>query len=99
MYFMLMSNTSHSFLIYPSSTKFCILDVFSICLVKSNKSDALLFFNLWSNATTDPHSLHGSYLVVEGDKWSTTKWVKKPYGCSALGRHNDSTEYTNEGEL
>ncbi|XP_023743758.1 probable prolyl 4-hydroxylase 6 [Lactuca sativa] len=43
--------------------------------VKPKKGDALLFFNLHPNATTDPLSLHGSCPVIEGEKWSATKWI------------------------
>ncbi|CAN6911095.1 unnamed protein product [Brassica oleracea] len=43
--------------------------------VKPMKGDALLFFNLHPNATTDPSSLHGSCPVVEGEKWSATRWI------------------------
>ncbi|KAL8528284.1 hypothetical protein ACS0TY_005911 [Phlomoides rotata] len=43
--------------------------------VKPRKGDALLFFSLHPNATTDPSSLHGSCPVIEGEKWSATKWI------------------------
>ncbi|XP_019185786.1 PREDICTED: probable prolyl 4-hydroxylase 7 [Ipomoea nil] len=43
--------------------------------VKPYKGDALLFFSLHLNATTDPLSLHGSCPVLEGEKWSATKWI------------------------
>ncbi|KAL7094786.1 hypothetical protein ACP275_11G126500 [Erythranthe tilingii] len=43
--------------------------------VKPRKGDALLFFGLHPNATTDPSSLHGSCPVIEGEKWSATKWI------------------------
>lgn len=43
--------------------------------VKPRKGDALLFFNLHPNATTDSNSLHGSCPVVEGEKWSATRWI------------------------
>lgn len=49
-----------------------------LCLllaVKPYKGDALLFFSLHPNATTDPMSLHGSCPVIEGEKWSATKWI------------------------
>ncbi|GER29430.1 2-oxoglutarate (2OG) and Fe(II)-dependent oxygenase superfamily protein, partial [Striga asiatica] len=44
-------------------------------IVKPQKGDALLFFSLHPNATTDPTSLHGSCPVIEGEKWSATKWI------------------------
>ncbi|KAI4966902.1 hypothetical protein ZWY2020_035617 [Hordeum vulgare] len=43
--------------------------------VKPRKGGALLFFSLHVNATTDPSSLHASCPVVEGEKWSATKWI------------------------
>ncbi|XVF58180.1 hypothetical protein PTKIN_Ptkin07bG0042600 [Pterospermum kingtungense] len=43
--------------------------------VKPRKGDALLFFSLHPNATTDPSSFHGSCPVVKGEKWSATKWI------------------------
>ncbi|CAA6662855.1 unnamed protein product [Spirodela intermedia] len=41
----------------------------------AGKGDALLFFSLHPNATTDNFSLHGSCPVIEGEKWSATKWI------------------------
>nr|TKS05798.1 putative prolyl 4-hydroxylase 7 [Populus alba] len=43
--------------------------------VKPNKGDALLFFSLHPDATPDPASLHASCPVIEGEKWSATKWI------------------------
>ncbi|KAG6578605.1 putative prolyl 4-hydroxylase 7, partial [Cucurbita argyrosperma subsp. sororia] len=43
--------------------------------VKAQKGDALLFFSLHLDATTDKRSLHGSCPVIEGEKWSATKWI------------------------
>ncbi|XP_011008367.1 PREDICTED: probable prolyl 4-hydroxylase 7 [Populus euphratica] len=43
--------------------------------VKPNKGDALLFFSLHPDATPDPGSLHASCPVIEGEKWSATKWI------------------------
>lgn len=43
--------------------------------VKPYKGDALLFFSLHLDATTDTNSLHGSCPVIEGEKWSATKWI------------------------
>ncbi|KAF3444728.1 hypothetical protein FNV43_RR14421 [Rhamnella rubrinervis] len=43
--------------------------------VKPEKGDALLFFSLHPDATTDSNSLHGSCPVIEGEKWSATKWI------------------------
>ncbi|KAL6902408.1 hypothetical protein ACP4OV_005284 [Aristida adscensionis] len=47
----------------------------SVYGVKPVKGDALLFFSLHPNATEDPDSVHGSCPVVEGEKWSATKWI------------------------
>lgn len=44
-------------------------------VVKPEKGDALLFFSLHPDATTDSNSLHGSCPVIEGEKWSATKWI------------------------
>ncbi|KAJ6763464.1 PROLYL 4-HYDROXYLASE ALPHA SUBUNIT [Salix purpurea] len=43
--------------------------------VKPNKGDALLFLSLHPDATPDPDSLHASCPVIEGEKWSATKWI------------------------
>ncbi|XVE83865.1 hypothetical protein DITRI_Ditri16bG0122300 [Diplodiscus trichospermus] len=43
--------------------------------VKPRKGDALLFFSLHPDATTDSSSLHGSCPVIKGEKWSATKWI------------------------
>ncbi|XP_010531793.1 PREDICTED: probable prolyl 4-hydroxylase 6 [Tarenaya hassleriana] len=49
--------------------------------VKPWKGDALLFFNLHPNGTSDASSLHGSCPVIEGEKWSATKWIHvQPFG-------------------
>ncbi|GAB4832182.1 Probable prolyl 4-hydroxylase 7 [Ancistrocladus abbreviatus] len=58
--------------------------------VKPIKGDALLFFSLHPNSTTDQRSLHGSCPVIKGEKWSATKWihvrsVNKPVHSSADG--------------
>ncbi|KAK4754767.1 hypothetical protein SAY87_008524 [Trapa incisa] len=43
--------------------------------VKPRKGDALLFFSLHPDATVDPSSLHQSCPVLDGEKWSATKWI------------------------
>ncbi|MCL7024066.1 hypothetical protein MKW94_019574 [Papaver nudicaule] len=43
--------------------------------VKTRKGDALLFFGLNLDTSADPTSLHGSCPVIEGEKWSATKWI------------------------
>ncbi|XP_020087345.1 probable prolyl 4-hydroxylase 4 [Ananas comosus] len=44
--------------------------------VKPRRGDALLFFSLHTDATTDPKSLHAGCPVIEGEKWSATKWIR-----------------------
>lgn len=44
--------------------------------VKPVKGNALLLFNLHPNATMDESSHHGSCVVLEGEKWSATKWIR-----------------------
>lgn len=64
--------------------------------VKPNKGDALLFFSLHPNTTTDPLSLHGSCPVIEGEKWSATKWIHvrsfEKTGKKANGDCSDENE-------
>lgn len=43
--------------------------------VKPRKGDALLFFSLHPSAIPDTLSLHGGCPVIEGEKWSATKWI------------------------
>ena len=43
--------------------------------VKPRKGDALLFWSLHPNATTDDASLHAGCPVIKGEKWSATKWI------------------------
>ncbi|ESR32977.1 putative prolyl 4-hydroxylase 4 [Citrus sinensis] len=43
--------------------------------VKPRRGDALLFFSLHTNAIPDPVSLHSGCPVIEGEKWSATKWI------------------------
>ncbi|GAQ82073.1 Oxoglutarate/iron-dependent oxygenase [Klebsormidium nitens] len=43
--------------------------------VKPRKGDALLFFSLHPDASTDPSSLHGACPVEKGEKWSAPKWI------------------------
>ncbi|XP_058186352.1 probable prolyl 4-hydroxylase 7 [Rhododendron vialii] len=64
--------------------------------VKPNKGDALLFFSLHPNTTPDPLSLHGSCPVIEGEKWSATKWIHvrsfEKMGRKANGDCSDENE-------
>ena len=43
--------------------------------MKPRKGDALLFFSLHPDATTDETSLHTGCPVLRGEKWSATKWI------------------------
>ncbi|XP_047181041.1 probable prolyl 4-hydroxylase 4 [Vigna umbellata] len=43
--------------------------------VKPKRGDALLFFSLFPNAIPDTRSLHAGCPVLEGEKWSATKWI------------------------
>lgn len=43
--------------------------------VKPKRGDALLFFSLSPSAIPDVSSLHGGCPVIEGEKWSATKWI------------------------
>ncbi|KAK6265500.1 hypothetical protein QUC31_016337 [Theobroma cacao] len=43
--------------------------------VKPRRGDALLFFSLSPTAIPDPSSLHAGCPVIEGEKWSATKWI------------------------
>ncbi|KAF5457198.1 hypothetical protein F2P56_021316 [Juglans regia] len=65
--------------------------------VKPKKGDALLFFSLHPDATTDTNSLHGSCPVIEGEKWSATKWIHvRSFEKSA--RHPDNGDCVDEDE-
>ena len=83
-----LKNTSiTSYLIYQMFLAFCLSlllggwhgslnVVFHIChIVKPRKGDALLFFSLLPSAIPDPQSLHAGCPVIEGEKWSATKWI------------------------
>ena len=61
--------------------------------MKPNKGDALLFFSLHLDATTDPLSLHGSCPVMEGEKWSATKWIHvRSFDKTAKPRNEDCAD-------
>nr|AFK48505.1 unknown [Lotus japonicus] len=65
--------------------------------VKPRKGDALLFFSLHLNATTDSNSLHGSCPVIEGEKWSATKWIHVSDFEKAI-KQDDNGDCTDENE-
>lgn len=69
--------------------------------VKPKKGDAVLFFSLHINGTTDPASLHGSCPVIEGEKWSAPKWIhvssyndlQKPSSTEECSDYNEHCAY------
>ncbi|CAL9182759.1 unnamed protein product [Musa hybrid cultivar] len=66
--------------------------------VKPHKGDAVLFFSLHIDGTTDPASLHGSCPVIEGEKWSAPKWIhvrsfEDPQRTSTRGDCSDASEF------
>ncbi|KAL9247736.1 hypothetical protein vseg_021137 [Gypsophila vaccaria] len=82
-------------------------DSFSDCAkngyaVKPRKGDALLFFSLHPNASTDTLSLHGSCPVIEGEKWSATKWIHvrsfDPPSGDCLDDNVNCREWASAGE-
>ncbi|CAI9118669.1 OLC1v1020265C1 [Oldenlandia corymbosa var. corymbosa] len=60
--------------------------------VKPHKGDALLFFSLHPNAIPDPLSLHGGCPVLEGEKWSATKWIHVDSFDKILGSSDGCTD-------
>ncbi|KAL3621093.1 putative prolyl 4-hydroxylase 9 [Castilleja foliolosa] len=44
--------------------------------VRPRRGDGLLFYSEFPNKTLDKTSLHGSCLVVKGEKWVATKWIR-----------------------
>ncbi|XP_038722185.1 probable prolyl 4-hydroxylase 10 isoform X2 [Tripterygium wilfordii] len=44
--------------------------------VKPKMGDALLFWSMKPDGTLDPSSLHGGCAVINGNKWSSTKWMR-----------------------
>ncbi|CAH9080493.1 unnamed protein product [Cuscuta europaea] len=72
-------------------------DDFSECAkkgiaVKPRKGDALLFFSLHPNAIPDPISLHGGCPVLEGEKWSATKWIHVDSFDKIVGSDGNCTD-------
>lgn len=90
---------SHAFLIHAvirCSADMCPL-LFSACnfwnfSVKPHKGDALLFFSLHTTAIPDPMSLHGGCPVIEGEKWSATKWIHVDSFDKILGSTDNCTD-------
>ncbi|KAF5738103.1 hypothetical protein HS088_TW13G00998 [Tripterygium wilfordii] len=44
--------------------------------VKPKMGDALLFWSMKPDGTLDPSSLHGGCPLINGNKWSATKWMR-----------------------
>ncbi|KAG6500813.1 hypothetical protein ZIOFF_040668 [Zingiber officinale] len=69
--------------------------------VKPKKGDAVLFFSLHINGTTDPASLHASCPVIEREKWSAPKWIhvrsfdnpQKPSSTKECSDYNENCSY------
>ncbi|KAK7359657.1 hypothetical protein VNO77_01619 [Canavalia gladiata] len=59
--------------------------------VKPQRGDALLFFSLHPNATPDTLSLHAGCPVIEGEKWSATKWIHVNSFDKMVGAGGDCT--------
>lgn len=73
-------NGCRNFYYFLRSIKFDVVLLFSFLhlehiLVKPRRGDALLFFSLHPNAVPDENSLHAGCPVIEGEKWSATKWI------------------------
>ncbi|XP_054787497.1 probable prolyl 4-hydroxylase 4 [Prosopis cineraria] len=60
--------------------------------VKPRKGDALLFFSLHPNATPDTRSLHAGCPVIEGEKWSATKWIHVDSFDKIVGAGGECTD-------
>lgn len=60
--------------------------------VKPRRGDALLFFSLHPNAIPDTLSLHAGCPVIEGEKWSATKWIHVDSFDKTVGAGGDCTD-------
>ncbi|XP_010912106.1 probable prolyl 4-hydroxylase 4 [Elaeis guineensis] len=60
--------------------------------VKPRRGDALLFFSLHPDATTDENSLHAGCPVIEGEKWSATKWIHVDSFDKTVGSQGNCTD-------
>ncbi|KAF8392517.1 hypothetical protein HHK36_022860 [Tetracentron sinense] len=60
--------------------------------VKPRRGDALLFFSLYPSATPDSNSLHAGCPVIEGEKWSATKWIHVDSFDKNLGAGGNCTD-------
>ncbi|KAF5752242.1 putative prolyl 4-hydroxylase alpha subunit [Tripterygium wilfordii] len=73
--------------------------------VKPRRGDALLFFSLHQTAVPDPISLHAGCPVIEGEKWSATKWIhvdsfdkNVEAGGNCADRHDSCDRWAAVGE-
>ena len=85
-------------------------DTWSACgksglAVKPTKGDALLFFSLHPSAIPDEASLHTGCPVIEGEKWSATKWIHvaafekpRPKNGECINEDNKCEEWAAYGE-
>ncbi|KAJ8434953.1 hypothetical protein Cgig2_025989 [Carnegiea gigantea] len=90
----LLSLTSRLVSLSEDYDSFMLTNILKCKLVRPKKGDALLFFSLYPNAHPDPMSLHGGCPVIEGEKWSATKWIHVDNfdkilqdGCSDLNQN------------
>lgn len=60
--------------------------------VRPRKGDALLFFSLHPDATTDDSSLHAGCPVIDGEKWSATKWIHVDSFDKIVGSQGNCTD-------
>mmetsp|Transcript_36975 Transcript_36975/g.104366 ORF Transcript_36975/g.104366 Transcript_36975/m.104366 type:complete len:302 (-) Transcript_36975:159-1064(-) len=67
--------------------------------VKTERGDALLFFNLFPDSTKDPSSLHASCPTTAGEKYSATKWMHLyPIGGGCFNGHENCQFWADHGE-
>lgn len=70
-------------------------EMFSSCArnsvaVKPRKGDALLFFSMNPDMSSDSASLHAGCPVIEGVKWTATKWIHTAaFRPESLGQYVD----------
>lgn len=97
-YYQLFSLSSvHSilFILYDILLNIFIL----IChTVKPRKGDALLFYSLLPSAIPDPQSLHAGCPVIEGEKWSATKWIHVDSFDKIVGAGGNCTDQNDNCE-
>ncbi|KAK1277262.1 hypothetical protein QJS04_geneDACA003335 [Acorus gramineus] len=66
--------------------------------VKPRRGDALLFFSLHPNATPDQGSLHAGCPVLEGEKFSATKWIHVDSFDTIVGDHGGCADSNDQCE-